>query len=504
MQKTALATAVLLASSVLAGCGSSNSNDNPTVSSSTGGSSSAAADSSSSAASSSVAAQTTYSFTNGDGADTVSYSGQIARQVMIEDIKTKIGEMEKKAESTIKADLVLLFENESNALDDLPFQLTVSDDLSLAQTTYGSISTGKNLVGKIAGNDVRATSRLSYELIGWEGLEAGATAADLVDDLFDQVQALAVNLDNVVVSTVAEPSGEAIAESKVYLGENGVDYQQLIQKFLLMSVGFSQGANDYLGPDRDFSTELAVSGDNPYSTAEHHFDEGFGYFGAARNYAELTDEEIIGLASDANNDGIIDLNSEYNFGQSVNCAKRDVNTKNYVPTDFTKEAIEGFISGRTILAEATAAGSLSADQETALNTAIEQAVGAWEKCIAATVVHYINDTRDDIAKFTDGNYADLDNFYNLAKHWSEMKGFALGLQFSPYSPFRDELGGLKMIDYGNSEPATLEDVLSWMGNEPVLADDTDTAIAEYDAALLNARNVLQAAYGFATENVENW
>lgn len=502
MKKTALATAVLLASSVLAGCGSSNSNDNPTVSSSTGGSSSAAADSSSSAASSSVAAQTTYSFTNGDGADSVSYTGQIARHVMIEDIKIAIGKIVKSAEPTVKADLMALFENPSNALDDNAIQMTVAD-YDLAQATYGDISTGKNLIGKIAGGYVDGTgaqtgetSRLIGEFIGWNtGLAAGAKPADLVEYLFDQLQALAASATEVTVSTA---TGDETV-TKVFVDENGVDYQQLVQKFLLMAVGFSQGTNDYLSPDRDFSLELTGT---PYTTAEHHFDEGFGYFGASRDYAELTDAEIIAAASDANADDIIDLASEYNFGQSVNCAKRDTGAT--VATDFTKDAIEGFIAGRTILDSASKAGTLTADQETDLNAAIGQAAGAWEKCIASTVVHYINDVRGDMASFDNGNYANIDSFYNLAKHWSEMKGFALGLQFSPYSPFRDDMGGLAMISYGDNETATLEDVLSWMGDAPVLADASDVDIAAYDAALLKARDVLRAAYDFATENVENW
>lgn len=481
MKKTALATAVLLASSVLAGCGSSNSGDGATTSSS-----------------SSAAAKTTYSFTNSNGMNTVSYGGQIARHVMIEDIKITIGGMEKSAESKIKEKLVLLFENESWNLDDQTFQMTV-DGFGLAQTNYGDFGTEKNLVGKIAGNDTPYSSIPAGEFFGWgAGLSADAKPVALVEYLFDQLQALSTSGDDVIVAT--KDGDQAVA--KPYVDANGVDYQQLVQKFLLMAVGFSQGTNDYLGPDRDFSTELSGA---PYSEAEHHFDEGFGYFGASRDYAQLTDAEIIDVASDFSGDGTIDLNSEYNFGQSVNCAKRDAGAT--VATDFTKEAIEGFIAGRTILAEATAAGTLTADQETALNAAIAQAAGAWEKCIAATVVHYINDLAadgGDMSKFADGKFENLDNFYNTAKHWSEMKGFALGLQFSPYSPFRNELGGLAMIEYGNGEQATLEEVLSWMGDAPVLADASDADIEGYRDALMKARNVLQAAYGFAAENVANW
>ena len=59
------------------------------------------------------------------------------------------------------------------------------------------------------------------------------------------------------------------------------------------------------------------------------------------------------------------------------------------------------------------------------------------RSVAATAVHYINDVLADMADFdtTNNVFADTDNFKDLAKHWGEMKGFALGLQFSPWSPF---------------------------------------------------------------------
>lgn len=503
MKKTILSCAVLAASLGLAGCGSSSSdNDSPAVSSS----SEAVSSTSSAGASSSAAAQNTYAFTNANGESTVSYSGQVARQVMIEDIKAYIGSIVKSGDPTVKADLMSLFENPSSANDTAAIQMSI-EGYTLAQSTYGDISTGKSLVGKIAGGYVQdgsasgETSRLINDtFIGWqEGLSAGAKPYDLVVYYMDQLQALAAKADTSSVDTV----DGAVTIDKVYVADNGVDYQQLVQKFLLMAVGFSQGTNDYLGPNRDFASELTLDGDAPYTTAEHHFDEGFGYFGATPNYAELTDSEIIAAAVDSDMDGVIDLKSEYNFGQSVNCAKRDVGAVS--GSDLTAEAISGFTEGRTIVAAASEAGSLTADQETALQAAIAKAAGAWEKCIASTVVHYINDVTGDMEAFSNGQFASIDNFYNLAKHWSEMKGFALGLQFSPYSPFRDAgTGALVAIDYGTDQSASLDEVLAWMGDAPVLANASDAAIQDYKDALMQARAVLQAAYGFDSGNVENW
>ena len=57
----------------------------------------------------------------------------------------------------------------------------------------------------------------------------------------------------------------------------------------------------------------------------------------------------------------------------------------------------------------------------------DAALSAWEKAIAATVVHYINDVIGDME-------AEDYSFYDHAKHWSEMKGFALSFQFNRRSP----------------------------------------------------------------------
>ena len=60
----------------------------------------------------------------------------------------------------------------------------------------------------------------------------------------------------------------------------------------------------------------------------------------------------------------------------------------------------------------------------------DAAVLGWEKAIAATALHYINDVLKDMAKFGASDYSVLDH----VKHWSELKGFALTLQFNPRSP----------------------------------------------------------------------
>ena len=289
-----------------------------------------------------------------------------------------------------------------------------------------------------------------------------------------------------------------------YVTASGLDLRQLIQKFLLGAVAYSQGTGDYLKADYSTANDTQ-EGNAPYSMVEHEWDEAFGYFGAARNYNDYTDDELASKGgrpefsngyNDANGDGLIDLTSEVNLGNSTNCAKRDRGAT--VATDFTATAFNAFLAGRTIL-NATP-GNLDTEALALLEEAQLTASRTWEKCIAATVIHYINDTLNDMDNFAVDGYTSLSAFRDHAKHWAEMKGFALGLQFNPDSPFRADATTLQQ----------LKDVLALMGDAPVLPDGTQNGVAftggvtAYQADLEQARDIMQNIYNFAPENVLNW
>jgi hypothetical protein len=457
---------------------------------------------------------TQYIFENADGASTVVYTGQTKRHILIEDLVWEMKNLTENPEADVLGNLNFYFRYDSATYDSLQPRFTLAGEQLLPQNdssefTYGAISSGKDLVGKIAGGDGAGngeTGALVSGFFGWEtGMDADPLPVELVDYLF---ATLATEATDNVTPQIPTATGNVPLDT-VTVDANGVDYRQLIQKFLLMAVPFSQGTADYL--QQDFASLLTLAEGKTYTEAEHDWDEAFGYFGAARDYADYTDDEIRGKDGrvdfkngyhDTNGDGLIDVRSEVNFGNSTNCAKRDAGSAgNANPTNFTQEAFDAFLLGRQILANAAEANELTAEAQTALDEQVTIAAQTWEKCIAATVVHYINDTVEDMADFNpaDGTFASLDNFKSLAKHWSEMKGFALGLQFSPESPFR-----------ADENLANLQRVLSLMGDAPVLADGTqggvafEGGVAQYEADLLEARDLLQAAYGFDAENVENW
>jgi len=422
-----------------------------------------------------------------DGMDSVSYSGQVFRQILISDLKAHLGDVSGRIE---RGDI---FPVAGDIADELDFYLTFDSSVAggistlyetsppPAQDVYDDLSTGKDLLGKLAGNDeVGQHIDWSTGLIGWE-TSGIASPEQLVYHWVDRIDQQALDISS--GHAPLAPDGTPI--STVYVTPEGHDLQQLLEKFLRGAVSFSQGADDYLDDDLSgkglLSDHTAVEDGKNYTALEHAWDEGFGYFGAARSYGGWTDDEIADIgAIDANGDGDIDLTSEACFGHSINAAKRDRGSQSSTPTDFTASAWEGFVRGRQLIANAD--GPLSAAELERLRRWRDQAVGAWEMAISSTVIHYINDVLQDMNAMDTADYS----FADHAKHWSEMKGFALSLQFNPHSPL------------SANELATLHDLL---GTQPVLATHSSTERLEYASDLLEARAMLTHAYGFSTANI---
>ncbi|MDK1311464.1 DUF4856 domain-containing protein [Pseudoalteromonas ardens] len=452
-----------------------------------------------------------------EGESSVAYSGQIARHILIKELFNYIKSEQFVTDSKQGKDAILTELDKFYAVSEEDFEgiwgerdLTVVTDPA-AQTKLTDISSHKDLNGKVAGNDAKGQHKDWKEdgsFAGWTAIAAdGETPIPelVVRQLFAQLAERAQS------EAPSDSTGREI--ETIYVTETGVDLNQMIQKFLYGALAFSQSADDYL----DYNTEgkglltdntEAVEG-KTYTNLEHQWDEGFGYFGAARNYMNYSDDEIAGKGgrdgfsagyNDANADGKIDFNSEYNFGNSTNAAKRDRGTvDNAKPTDLTKEAFEAFYNGRKLINSTE--GALSETQMETLQGHAKDALLAWEKAIAATVVHYINDTQKDLDRLAselagthaddyDGEQYEPSDFATLAKHWSEMKGFALNFQFNRHSPF-----------YTESNIGKFEEMHDFMGTQPAITAD---AIPTYKEDLQKARDILQEVYGFDAENVANW
>ncbi len=449
----------------------------------------------------------------GDTANSsVSYSGQIARHALIAELKYYIGakvdsgaglqfDLESgdlTSKEAIVAKLHTYFDGQSTDWEDGAFPITFID---AKQATFSDISSSlKTLKGKVAGNDASGQHKLWNDdaFAGW-GATGSITPTALIESFFDQLA------DNAMENPGGKryvPGAEQVEanELPVYVSYNGTDLNQLIQKFLLMSITYSQATDDYLDENKGLATDNIAGdkdGTKDYTKLEHQFDEGFGYFGAARDYLAYNDNEIAGKVKteedgradwngmhDTNGDGEIDLLSEKMFGNSVNAAKRDRGSKdNAAATNYTEDAMGAFLAGRNLI-NANSGADLTAAQMTELLGYRDTAVNAWEFAVAATVIHYINELmNDDLSVQGTDDFS----FTDTAKHFSELKGFALGLQFNPYSPITD---------------AQFEEIHTLIGNAPIITDAAD--VTGYRADLKTARDILASALSFDVENVANW
>jgi hypothetical protein len=457
----------------------------------------------------------------------VSYTGQVARNFMVlglvkeaEALTEGVNEVDARANMKDYiagvADNNLAHNFTLKNIGDTPVLPTGSGTAGamLIADISGSF---KNLDEKIAGGSgaentsgkAGETSKLlNDEFFGWtDGIADTALPIDLVyvwvDQLVEEVDGNGLPIETVdgqITIDVSEYEGDA----------EGRNYRQLLQKFLLGAVNLSQLSNDYLRVPFNDAEYLGQEGTKDYAKGEHDWDEAFGYYGAAQDNNRYTDDEAAGKGGsedkkngwfDSNGDGSIDVRSEYNMAISQNCAKRDRGST--TGTDLSKEAMDAFLLGRHVIAEATAALSMTDAEYAVVQAQADVAANAVEKCVAATVIHYVNDMEDDYDAIADGVYADKANFINLTKHWAEMKGFALGLQFNPSSPYAAE-----------DKRDELKQILADMGNAPVLANGSQNgvaasgtaaeAITAYRAKLVAARDALGTAYGFDASDVADW
>ncbi len=440
------------------------------------------------------------------GESSVNYTGQISRHVLLKDLVSTIGELTARidggnfaanAEGDVIALLDYYFRFDGDSYGEEPFALTTTP--APLQTSWNDISPGRQLVDKVAGND-SSTDHVDWStgFRGWSDTSIAQYGGDitypegLIIAFFETIEANAIARTN--GESRQGPGGE---ELPVYVTSDGLDLQQLTEKFINGALAFSQGADDYLDDDVDgkgiLADNLVQDGTNPWTALEHQWDEGFGYFGASRDYGDYTDEEIAAAGGrpeyasgyhDTNGDGAIDLTSEYIFGASSNAAKRDRSADVSAPTDLTEQAFRAFVRGRAIITSAVGR-EFTAAEFAALTEQRDLAVQAWEMALAATAIHYVNEVFSDMEKFGTAEYSFLDH----AKHWSELKGFALGLQFNPASPVTDE---------------QFEQLHALLRDAPVLSNASAADIESYRTDLLAARTLLGNAYGFGAVTVENW
>jgi len=391
----------------------------------------------------SISTPTTFVFESrfNAGESSVYYSGQIVRNLLINDIKTQCGTDAGTGDATT---LLSMMANDSETRT-----ILTSTSPGPLQSMYRSISSSHL-------ND-RLSAVSSYTLTGYNK-NAGDQISEWVTDL--------------------------VANGKT--NSEGLRLDQMIQKTLWGSVSYWQGTSKYMSKIPTDDNAVSDDGD-PWTAMEHHWDESFGYFGAARDYNtgyyDDTDRKSDPY-NDSNGDGSIDFLSEYNIGWAVTAAKRDV-VEAAVDYDFTKTIMDAYLEGRTLIHNQAPLEEILVQRDIILNT--------WEKVVAAVTIHYINDVNADMmalypADSTAGPSSALSADYN--NHWAEMRAYAHCLLYNDFKVISD---------------SNLETVLSAMGTKPVYpADGYGTYYGYHGGLVGTAKSILQAAYGFDDEHMANW
>ena len=334
---------------------------------------------------------------DGDKTNSVSYSGQIARYVLHDSLKKLAGKGDGGGNAAeLEAQMMSYYKG-----GDLPIIApTGKDGFPLKQTMTGELSSGANLEGKFYNGTMPA----------WPG---GMTGKEVIESM---------------IRHAAKSDGG-------FDPETGYNWPQLISKYTLGAVSYHQAVDNYLD-------EKMEAGNKPnskpygegkhYTGKEHSWDEGFGYFGAAAHSLTLTADQNYAVAkmsdlaaADANGDGVVDLKSEYVFGNAYYAAGADRGgLTEYLPT-----IMKAFIDGRAVIT-AAAGEDLSAEELAAVQGHAKVIADNWEKVLAEAIFKYAGSVYKDIAKLeeAEGDEAKAKAYATYAKHWGELKGFTMAIQ----------------------------------------------------------------------------
>lgn len=332
---------------------------------------------------------------SGDKKSSVSYGGQMARHVLQTSLKKMVNS------GGDKAKMMAYFEGKDEGRSIVA--PTSKDGFPVKQTKVDELSKGKNLAGK------------SYKgaISGWPGNMTGK-------------EVLAFMLD------------KGSAAAKGYDPLTGYDYGQLFSKTALGAVFYNQAVDNYL--DELLEADKKTN-DKPYSDGaaytgkEHVWDEAFGYFGAPAHAMKLDAETTYNIAkgkkeafkaADANGDGVVDLYTEMTYGPAYYAADADKSGK----TKYLHTITEAFIDGRQLITDAKGE-KLSDGMRNKLKEYANTIKANWERVIAEAAYKYAGSVYEDLKKLqviVESN-GDIQETYRVyAKHWGELKGFALSLE----------------------------------------------------------------------------
>ena len=396
---------------------------------------------------------------SGDKTNSVSYSGQVARNVLLENLKKLAGTGDGGANAAeLTATMMKHF---AGSDEDLPILAhTDSDGFDIKQTTVGEISKGKDIKGKTYTGLVP----------GWPG---NMTGAEVMEDMIKR----------------------AAMSNGGYDADTGMDWGQLIQKFGIGAMGFNQAVDNYLDEKMEADNKpnnKPYSEGAAYTGKEHSWDEGFGYFGAPVHAMDLTADQAYAVnkkkdagAADVNGDGVIDLKTEMVFANAYYAAGADRGGKaDYLPT-----IMSAFIEGRKLITSADGA-ALSDAERTQLKAYAATIEEEWTKVLAEATFKYAGSVYKDIEKM---RADDAKAYRDYVKHWGELKGFSLAMQTG-----RENLGGTavrlnRLIGFG---PVTMdESIVTGIDADGNFVKDGKMSWNAYQLNMLKVQDILIKQFG---------
>lgn len=337
----------------------------------------------------------------GNASSSVSYTGQAARQVIHNALKKTVSNGQGKQDADQAAKLALYFDGKG--ADRAILDPVSKDGFAIKQTTIGQLSKDKNLASKAYKGAVNS----------WPG---NMTGQEVLQDMITKAAKVKGGFDPV----------------------NGYDYTQLISKFTMGAVFYNQAVDGYLDEKLNNSkktNDKAYKDGAAYSAKEHYWDEAFGYFGAPAHALTLDAKSLYGIAkkdpkyfaaADYNKDGVVDLKTEMVYAHAYYAAGFDKSGK----TSYLNNIVRAFYDGRTLIHNAQGS-KLSQGQMTQLNSYVKIIRLNWQQVIAEAAFKYAGEVYKDIEKLKviEEANGDVTKVYHAyAKHWGEMKGFAMALQ----------------------------------------------------------------------------
>lgn len=355
---------------------------------------------------------------DGGKTNSVAYTGQVARHVLHNSLKKAI------SNGLSRSEMQKFWAGQDGSL--VALDPVSKDGFPVAPEDINQISKGKNLNTKTY-NDV---------VTGWPGKMTGPEVVELWLD-------------------------KAAEAPKGFDSESGLDYTQLVSKFLMGAVFYNQACDGYLDEklNADNKPNNKPYKDGAYYTGkEHVWDEAYGYWGAPAHALSLTPEQAYNIAkgkdlavADANGNGRVDLTSEMTFAHAYYAAGADKSGK----TNYMHTIQQAFIDGRNVITEADGA-ALTDKERSQLKGYADVICDNWERVLAEAAFKYAGSVYKDIQKLktiTEANGDPAKAYRAYAKHYGELKGFVLALQTG-----KNDLGDVaeKMNSLTGFGPVTLD------------------------------------------------